>query len=393
MPWPIQTMNDSRKDFVRRAMAPDCNFAELCRSFGIARKTGYKWVTRCREEGFNGVREHSRRPKQCPTQLTEDVVCILGKLKLAHPRWGPVKVRLLYKRLYGEAPSISSCHRVLQKLGLVTKRRRRVRRVHTHLIGPVVATRPNHVWTTDFKGWWNVANGERCEPLTVCDAYSRFVLATVLPASTGFEAVKKVFVQLFEQYGLPEIIRSDNGSPFASVQAPMGLSRLSAWWISLGIVVVRGRPGHPEDNPSHERMHGDIQAEISSHTQPDRAAQQAALDLWRREYNTVRPHQSLKEQSPADLYCRSDRRYRDAELDYGTGFLVRKVSSIGSICWHNQRVFISCALAGLTVGLRRTVDQNYEVWLHHLFLGTFDAQTYGFRVAPSRDTEPACLSA
>jgi putative transposase len=262
MPWPTITMNESRREFVRRGMQRDCSFAQLCREYGIARKTGYKWLQRAREEGLKGLRERSRRPRRSPQQLDEDVVCALGKLKLAHPRWGPIKIQELYRRLDGDIVSVSSCHRVLQKLGLVQKRRRRVRRSTALAAAPVVALRPNHVWTTDFKGWWTLASGERCEPLTVCDAYSRFVLATVVPTATGYEAVKRVFEALFKEYGLPEVIHSDNGSPFASVQAPLGLSRLSAWWVSLGIDVVRGRPGHPEDNPAHERMHGDLQAEV-----------------------------------------------------------------------------------------------------------------------------------
>jgi len=393
MPWPTLTMNDSRREFVRRAQLPGCNFAQLCREYGISRKTGYKWQQRVREEGLRGLRELSRRPKSSPAQLDEDCVCALGKLKQAHPRWGPIKIRELYRRLHGDAPSVSSCHRVLQKLGMVEKRRRRVRRAVPLLQAGIVAARPNHVWTVDFKGWWTLASGERCEPLTVCDAYSRFVLATIVPAATGFAAVQQIFKQLFEQYGLPEVIRTDNGSPFATVQAPLGLSRLSAWWVSLGIDIVRGRPAHPEDNPSHERMHGDLEADISRHVQLDRAAQQAGLDLWRQEYNTVRPHQALQNRCPAEVYRRAERRYREAEPDYGAGFLPRKVNKIGRITWRSCPIFISTALDGHTLGLRRTLDNQFEVWLHHLLLGHIDAQTYAFRVAPSRDAERVRLSA
>lgn len=223
MPWPTVTMNESRREFVRRAQQRDANIAALCREYGIARKTAYKWLARARAEGLNGLREASRRPHHCATQLDEDVVCALGKLKLAHLRWGPIKIRKLYQKLHGQAPSLSSCHRVLQKLGLVQKRRRRVRPSERGFARMVVAQRPNHVWTVDFKGWWTLRSGERCEPLTVCDAYSRLVLATVIPTATGFAALKQVFVQLFEQYGLPEVIHTDNGSPFACTRAPLGL--------------------------------------------------------------------------------------------------------------------------------------------------------------------------
>lgn len=392
MPWPTLTMNQSRQEFVCRAQRADSNFTELCREYGIARKTGYKWVERARKEGLKGLREHSRRPHHSPQQLGEDVVCALGKLKLAHPRWGPVKICELYRRLHEEEVSVSSCHRVLQKLGMVQKRRRRVRRTAPQAARPVVALRPNHVWTVDFKGWWTLASGERCEPLTVCDAYSRFVLAAIVPNATGHAAVRRVFEQLFQQYGLPEFIHSDNGSPFASVQAPLGLSRLSAWWVSVGIQVVRSRPGHPEDNPAHERMHGDIADEIALHVQSDRSTQQAALDVWRQEYNTIRPHQALQRRTPAEVYRRSDRRYDAAELDYGPGFHTRRVNKVGVVTYRGQRIFISSALAGHNLGLRRTIAAA-EVWLHHLLLGEINLETYGFRVAPSRDSEPARLSA
>jgi putative transposase len=393
MPWPTVTMNESRREFVRRALQRGCNFAALCRECGIARKTGYKWVARAREEGLRGLREHSRRPRSSPQQLGEEVVCALGRLKLAHPRWGPMKICELYRRQYGEVISVSTSHRILQKLGLVQKRRRRVRRNASTGAAPITASRPNHVWTVDFKGWWTLASGERCEPLTVCDAYSRFVLAAVVPTTSGGAAVQRVFLELFERYGLPEVMHSDNGSPFASVHAPLGLSRLSAWWVSLGIDVVRSRPGHPQDNPAHERMHGDIAAEISLHVQSDRTAQQAGLDLWRQEYNTVRPHQSLQHRCPSELYRRSDRRYSPAQLDYGRGFHPRRVSDNGVIRWHGENVFISTAFAGQLLGLRRASNQELEVWLHHLLLGHVDLQTYAFRVAPSRATERVRLSA
>lgn len=393
MPWPTLTMNESRREFVRRALMRDVNIAALCRQFGISRKTAYKWLARGREDGLNGLRERSRRPLRSATRLDEDVVCALGKLKLAHLRWGPLKIRTLYQRLYGAAPSVSSCHRVLQKLGLVQKRRRRVRSGGPSFVGVPVAQHPNHVWTLDFKGWWTLASGERCEPLTVCDAYSRMVLATVVPTASGFASMKRIFIQLFTQYGLPEILHTDNGSPFACTRAPLGLTRLSAWWISLGIELVRNRPGHPQDNPSHERMHGDIEQEISGCVQEDRRAQQAALDLWRQEYNHVRPHQSLGQRCPAEIYHRSERKYREAEPDYGPGFKPRKVSHCGMISWRRHRIFISLALAGHTVGLRRAVDNQLELWLHHVLVGHIDLQTYSFRAAPSRGSERVRLTA
>ncbi len=393
MPWATVTMNESRSEFVRRAQACGANVAQLCREYGISRKTGYKWLGRARAEGLAGLRERSRRPRGHPRQLDERTVCALGQLKLRHPRWGPKKIVWLYRRVAGQAVSLSACHRVLQRLGLVTPRRRRVRHRGGALHADVVARAPNQLWTVDFKGWWRTGNGERCEPLTVCDAYSHCVLAAEVLPGTGGLAVRAVFQRLFERYGLPAAIRSDNGSPFASPAAPLGLSRLSACWVSLGINPVRGRPGCPQDNAAHERMHGDLAAEIAAHVQVDRRAQQAGLDLWRREYNEVRPHEALGSRCPAEVYRRSEQPYRELPAAYGRGFLVRKVDRNGQIRWCGARVFLTTALAGHHVGLRLTPERNYEVWLHHLLLGAFDPQTCGFQAAPSRGLEPARLSA
>jgi transposase InsO family protein len=386
-------MNDTRLKFVRRAQEPGANVAHLCREFGISRKTGYKWIARAREDGLRGLRERSRRPQRSPQRLDECTICALGKLKLAHLRWGPKKIRVLYAKAYGDAPSLSSCHRVLRKLGLVQPRRRRVRRVWSSVIAEPAVRGPNDLWTVDFKGWWRALDGRRCEPLTVRDAWSKCVLATVVMPQTGTEAVKAVFVDLFRRYGLPRAIRSDNGSPFATANAPLRLSQLAAWWISLGIDPVRGRPGCPQDNSAHERMHGDIADEISDHVQPDPSAQQAALDLWRREYNEVRPHESLQGRCPADVYRKSDRRYDVQPAEYSTGYYVRRVCMNGTIKWHGQRIFITTALAGHEVGLRSVAKNRYELWLYHVLVGTIDSQTCAFQVAPSRDLERARLSA
>lgn len=352
MPWPSVTMKHARVEFVRRAQERDVNVTELCREYGVSRKTGYKWIARAEQYGLSGLQERSRRPRRSPERLDESTICALGKLKLAHRRWGPKKIRLLYEKAYGGAPSLSSCQRVLSKLGLVKPRRRRVRRAWTSLSNEPAVRGPNDLWTVDFKGWWRAQDGRRCEPLTVCDAYSKFVLATVVMPDTGSRAVRAVFTELFRRYGLPRAIRSDNGSPFASANAPLRLSQLATWWISLGINPVRGRPGCPQDNAAHERMHGDIAAEIGQHVQPDPAAQQAALDLWRSEYNKVRPHESLQGRCPDKVYRKSDRCYDAQPLEYGTGYHVRRVCAHGCIKWHGHGIFITTALASHDVGLR-----------------------------------------
>ena len=395
MPWQNTQMNDQRKEFAMKAVQGAESLASLCREYGVSRKTGYKWKQRALEDGLRGLRERSRRPKSSPRKLDEVMVCELVRLKMAHPKWGPKKVCQVYLKRHGSAPSVSSCHRVLVRSGLVEPRRRRARRVGGRLEAAVVARAPNDVWTVDFKGWWRLGDGSRCEPLTVRDAHSRFLLAVSLPAKSGWEGVRAEFERLFSLYGLPRVIHSDNGSPFASVQAPLGLTRLSAWWVCLGIELDRGRPGHPQDNGAHERMHRDLEVEVARHAQPDAKMQQACFDVWREEYNWQRPHEALDGRTPGEVYHKSERVMPAAagRLDYGAGFFVRQVTRQGTVKWHGERIFVSSALSGLQVGLRIIDGGQLEVWLNYLLIGTIDPQTSSFRGAPSRPTEAARLSA
>ena len=254
---------------------------------------------------------------------------------------------------------------------------------------------PNDVWTVDFKGWWLLRSGQRCEPLTVRDAFSRYVLALRLPEASTTAAVKTEFERLFELYGVPNVIKSDNGSPFASSHAVLGLSRLSAWWVSLGIELDRSRPAHPQDNGAHERLHLDIEREIAAHVATDRAAQQAACDLWREEFNQHRPHEALGGRCPAQVYQKSSRPYstEPVQLVYGAGFFTRRIAANGTLSWRRHNVFVSGALAGCDVGLRRAELGRFEVWLNYLLLGTIDFQTCSFLGSPSLAKEAARLSA
>lgn len=394
MPWQATTMNDVRREFVMKVLHHAASFATLCREYGISRKTGYKWKQRALDDGLTGVVERSRRPRHSPTRLDEETICALVALKVAHPSWGPKKLCEVYQRKHGTAPSLASCNRVLARAGLVRRRRRRAKRLDQRWIATLVPTGPNDIWTVDFKGWWRLGNGTRCEPLTVRDAYSRFVLAIVLPSRANTEAVRAEFERLFQLYGLPKVIRSDNGSPFASRHAPLGLSRLSAWWISLGIHLDRSRPGHPQDNGAHERLHRDMEAELAAQLQPDLHMQQAVFDVWREEFNHVRPHEALQGKCPADLYHKSPRAFTTAiALDYGAGVFVRKVIHNGIVKWRNESIFVSHALVGLEVGLKLTTPEELEVWLGHLRLGTINLQTNRFGSSPSPAPEPVRLSA
>jgi putative transposase len=372
MPWKkIEPMNQ-RKEFVMRALETD-NFRQLCEEYGISPKTGYKWRERFLEYGLQGMSELSRRPQSHAKELKESVVCEIVRLKGAHPSWGPRKLRKVYERMNAEVPSESSFKRVLARAGLVQERRVRARSESGRVFSGRKASAPNEIWTVDFKGWWLIANGKRCEPLTVRDEYSRYVLElrAVENAQTG--TVRSCFERLFEQNGLPGAIRSDNGAPFASEFGVLGLSKLSAWWVALGIDLERNRPGCPQDNGGHERLHLDIERELRGRGGVER---QAGFDEWRRTFNHERPHEALGMKCPAELYRNSERKYEGTPEDLMYEKMEsRRVRQWGSICWKQQSIFISSAVAEWSVGLEPCGEQKYNVWFGNLLLGQLDEET------------------
>ena len=353
------------------------NFRALCREYGISAKTGYKWQERFLRDGASGMAEESRRPRSHPESLGEEQVCRIVGLKLAHPNWGARKIGELYHRQYGRAASESSIKRVLEGSGLTQKRKVRLAGQSGRLSSGRQAQQPNQVWTVDFKGWWY--NGsQRCEPLTVRDEYSRYLLELRALENARSETVQKSFEGLFERYGLPEAMRSDNGSPFASRSAVHGLSRLSAWWVAQGIDLERGRPGHPQDNGAHERLHRDISLELQCLGRID----QNSLELWRQEFNEQRPHEALGMRCPSELYERSARRYGSGvqQLDYPR-MMARRVNQNGKINWAKHQLFVSSSLAGWSVGLKAVEQEQLEVWFARLLLGWIDLRTASFRRA------------
>ena len=380
MPWKANLKMDQRMEFVMKALAHP-NFRELCREYGVSAKTGYKWRERFFQRGLDGMNELSRRPHGHADELGEAVVCAMVRLKQAHPHWGPRKIQALYQRKHGgEVPSESSFKRVLERAGLTVPRRMR-RATETGRLGSgLKATQPNEVWTVDFKGWWKDREGLRVEPLTVRDEYSRMLLEMRALESARTETVQVCFERLFERHGLPGAIRSDNGTPFASVRAVLGLSRLSAWWLALGINIERSRPGCPQDNGAHERMHRDIRRELEAGRI---GRDQAAFDLWREEYNTERPHEALGMRVPAEVYAASSRKYEGtpADIDYG-GMETRKVQPCsGVIGYRREKIMITTAVAGWSVGLSPQVNGLVEVWFSKLLLGHIDPETSSFQAA------------
>jgi putative transposase len=248
MPWRKAEVVNLRQEFVLKALGGAVEFGALCTEYGVSRKTRYKWVARFKEQGLGGLRNQSRRPHSSPAALSEDVICELVRVKESVPRsWEPKKVLSVYQRQHGsgEAPSLSSVQRVLDRMGFVSHRRRSRQGEPARAQEGIVPEKPNALWTVDFKGWWKTRDRARCEPLTVRDGFSRFLLDLRALQSTAERVVRPAFEGLFETYGVPAAMRSDNGTPFAASQAPLGLSCLSAWWVSLGIRFGPHRPWAP----------------------------------------------------------------------------------------------------------------------------------------------------
>lgn len=365
-----------REEFVLKMLAPGTNVAALAREYDVSRKTAYKWCERFRTGGVEALNDLSRRPHISPVRASGEAVLRVLELRRAHPRWGAKKLRHVLLRTArteiekGEVPSVRTVARILARAGEVVSRRPRsatdVPREPPH----VVAQAPNEVWTVDFKGWWRTGDGSRAEPLTVRDAFSRFVLSLQIMSETSTEHVRPVFERLFEQHGLPVAIQMDNGSPFACTRARGGLTTLSAWWVSLGIRLIRGRPAKPQDNGGHERMHLDVSREVEAVAAATIELQQVACDRWRHEFNHVRPHEALDMKTPADIYRKSSRRYTGPRLFlYPDDCYTRKVDSGGHIKWRGKAVRVSEALRGQQIGVFPLDEARLGIRFYELDLG------------------------
>jgi len=359
--------------------------AALCREYGISRTTAHKWTKRFEAAGYDGLEEQSRRPKTAPQATAEDVVMTVLRVREAHPRWGPRKLHPLIRRKLGaQAPSPRTIARILKR---ADKLRSRVRKVPVHVVAEApkfVPRAANELWTVDFKGWWRARNGDRCEPLTVRDAFSRYVLAVVICDATT-EAVRQVFEGLFRRYGVPGTMQCDNGTPFISVRSRGGISSLSAWWLSLGIRLVRSRPGCPQDNGGHERMHVDIAGDVQIAPGADVHAEQRRLARWRQEFNQVRAHDALGGKTPAEVYKVAElRRPKPVPFAYPTKLHVRRVARSGHAFFRNDEPFIGTAFAGYDVGIEVVDDMHVRAWFRDIDLGVIE-------VVP--DVSPSCFDA
>jgi putative transposase len=356
---------------VKALLRGEESVTQWCRSFGISRKTAYKWLRRFTAGGRRDLADHSRRPKRVPLRMGRKWIQRIARERRRHRHWGPKKIQAGLLRRYGQAPATVTIARWLQRLQLVHRRRRRPRKACWLQVPRLTRARAaNQVWTADFKGWFRTGNGQRVEPLTVRDLFSRYLLVVRLLPDQRWQPTKAVFMQLFKHYGLPRVIRTDNGGPFAST-GPAGLSRLSAWWTALGIRVEFTRPGHPEDNGAHEQMHRVFKAETTSPVAATRQGQQHRTTCWVNYYNRVRPHQALGQAVLELWYGKNPRgaRKRRPVLHYPATWLPRQVRSNGEIRWRGRKRFIGEAFVRRRIGLKRLKRGVHAVYFAHLLIG------------------------
>jgi transposase InsO family protein len=377
MPWQEESTMQLRRQFIQDVQSGATPLSELCRSYAISRKTGYKWLARSEAGGLAALTDQSRQPHHSPTATPPDLVAVLLEGRRHHPTWGPRKLLRLLRQQLPRAPwparSTIALH--LQRAGLVVTPRRVRRPGHP---GPPQAPMdaPNAIWTADFKGQFRLGNGEYCYPLTIADGCSRFLLSCQGLTSTAVVGSRAVFERAFQAYGLPGRIRSDNGVPFAT-QALARLSPLSVWWVRLGILPDLIEPASPQQNGRHERMHRTLKHETTRPPCASRAAQQRRFNRWRQEFNTLRPHEALNDATPASVYVPSPRRYpaRLPALEYPGHYEARRVSNNGGIRWHCTWVNVSQTLGGEVIGLVEIDDGEWDVYFGPLRLGRFHERT------------------
>ena len=375
MPWQEVRPMDQKLLFVADNLRRVTSFSELCHRYGISRKTGYKWVARYQDIGFDGLFDQSRRPLGHPRQ-TPYAVCkeIIKLRKSRRDPLGAKKIRVLLKQKYPEwtIPSETTIYNILSKEGLIRAPKRR-KRVAPGQQPFSAVHHPNDVWSADFKGQFKTKDGVWCYPLTIMDHQTRYLLACQNLTGTRFQQTQEAFKSLFQEYGLPWRIRTDNGVPFAS-RSPGGLSRLSKWWIRLGITPERIEPGKPQQNGRHERMHRTLKqaSAIPPAANPD--LQQQAFDVFRDQYNTDRPHESLEQQTPASAYYSSGRPMPETlpELEYPAHVRISLVNHNGVIYHQGHRVYIAGLLSGERVGVEEVADGVWDVYFGPVKLGCFE---------------------
>lgn len=376
MPWSETCPMDERARFVLDALEGWTSMSELCAQYGISRRVGYKWLERYREGGLGNLSDQSRARHGQNAQTDPVLIKQILAVRKKHPTWGPRKLRAWLDRAQPTVcwPACSTIGALLRREGLSTPRRRRPRAAQAWSPARTEADRPNRVWTTDFKGEFELRSGRLCYPLTIVDGHSRYLIeCRALPGTTTAGA-RATFERVFREYGLPEVIRTDNGVPFSVPTAVGGLSQLAVWWIRLGIRLERTRKRHPEDNGAHERMHRTLKAEATRPPRSTPELQQRAFNRFRRIYNEERPHEAIGLQPPRSLYHRSDTELPTVLplISYPDRFEHRRVNRHGQIRWRGLDYFVSETLLGQDLGLELMEDGTWSVYFGPALLAVLD---------------------
>ncbi len=375
MPWKTCSAMEERLRFVARLLEGEA-MTDVCREFGISRKTGYKILTRYRDEGSAALTDRSRRPVRYANQLPPQIEGMIVNLKTGKPHWGARKIReLLVRRLPGDlrVPAQSTIHAVLDRHGLVSRMGRRRNRAQGTPLS--AGNKPNDLWCADFKSEFRLGNARYCYPLTVTDHASRYLLLCEALDSVREDGAINAFARLFAERGLPDAVRSDNGVPFASPNALFNLSKLSVWWLRLGIAIERIKPGNPQQNGRHERMHLTLKKETTRPPGMNSLQQQARFDEFVAEFNRERPHQALDMKPPAQLYRPSSKPYFGLpDLSYPLHDRECLVTACGRICMHRKKINISTVLAGQKLGLKEVDNGIGLISFMHYDLGYIDLE-------------------
>jgi len=373
MPWKESRPMDEKMKFVARLLEGE-KMAPLCREYGISRKTGHKIWSRYQKTGIEGLSDRSRKPYRYAHQLPLQVEREILGLKKEKSNWGAPKLRELLIRKYPEIkpPAISTVHAVLDRHGLVARQKRRRYKAQGTVLSQHVK-KPNDLWCADYKGQFQMGNKKYCYPLTITDFYSRYLVACDALETNKEMYAFSVFERAFKDYGLPRAMRTDNGVPFASPHSLYGLSKLSVWWLRLGIEIERIKPGNPQQNGRHERMHLTLKKEATKPAGENTLQQQEKFDIFQKEFNNERPHQALEMKTPLETYRSSPRIYKGLEpVEYPLHDRTITITRCGRLCMGKSKIHISSALAGQNVGVKEVDNDIWLVSFMKYDLGYFD---------------------
>ncbi len=374
MPWKVINQMDLKNQLVTDHSQEHFSITDLSQKYGISRPTVYKWLMRHKQLGIEGLKEQSRAPKSCPHRTPKKILNLVIQEKLKNRKRGPRKIRAQLKRHHPklELPAVSTIAYWLKKEGLVEQRKKRLH-VPPYTEPFKNCNSPNAVWSVDYKGQFYTKDNHVCYPLTLSDNFSRFLLSCKALPGPRYIPTKKALIATFREYGLPDTIRSDNGTPFAG-KGIGGLSRLSIWFIQLGIIPERIEKGCPQENGRHERMHRTLKNDALDPIAKNLKEQQKQFDIFRHDYNNDRPHESLNDQTPSDCYKKSGRPYVEHPYppEYGHDYIVRHVRHSGEIKFAGQTFYLAELLAGQPVGLKEVVDGLWQIRYSFCLLGSVD---------------------